>query len=122
MRYIDRVETGWAFRIQLPIGTLVPFHCTASGKTYIASMPPRERRKFVSALTLDRHTNRTHTDPQALLDEVAEIARQGYAIDDEEMMDGMGRAVRSGAETVTAAMSRRWRFMAPRSGCPGPRR
>ena len=89
MRYIDRVETGWAFRIQLPIGTLVPFHCTASGKTYIASMPPRERRKFVSALTLERHTNRTHTDPQALLDEVAEIARQGYAIDDEEMMDGM---------------------------------
>ena len=31
MNYIDRVETDWAFRIQLPIGTNVPFHCTASG-------------------------------------------------------------------------------------------
>ena len=89
MRYIDRVETDWAFRIQLPIGTLVPFHCTASGKTYIASLPPRERKKFVSALTLERHTTRTHTDQEALLEEVAEIARQGYAIDDEELMDGM---------------------------------
>ena len=89
MRYIDRVETDWAFRIQLPIGTLVPFHCTASGKTYIASLPPRDRKKFVNALSLERHTDRTHTDPQALLDEVAEIARQGYAIDDEELIEGM---------------------------------
>ena len=89
MVYIDRVETDWAFRIQLPIGTHVPFHCTASGKTYLASLPPRERKKIVSATTLDRHTDRTHTNAQALLDEVAQIARQGYAIDDEELMDGM---------------------------------
>ena len=26
MSYADRVETDWAFRIQLPIGTNVPFH------------------------------------------------------------------------------------------------
>ncbi len=31
MVYIDRVETKWPLRIQLPIGTTVPFHCTASG-------------------------------------------------------------------------------------------
>ena len=32
MKYRDRIETDWAFRIQLPIGTAVPFHCSASGK------------------------------------------------------------------------------------------
>ena len=89
MVYIDRVETDWAFRIQLPIGTHVPFHCTASGKTYLASLPPRERKKIVSAMTLDRHTDHTHTSSQALLDDVAQIARQGYAIDREELMEGM---------------------------------
>ncbi len=89
MVYIDRVETDWAFRIQLPIGTHVPFHATASGKTYLASLAPRERKKIVAALTLDRHTDHTHTSAQALLDEVAQIARQGYAIDDEELMEGM---------------------------------
>lgn len=89
MTYIDRVETDWAFRIQLPIGTHVPFHATASGKTYLASLPPRERKKIVASMTLDRHTDRTHVAPEALLEEVTQIARQGYAIDDEELMEGM---------------------------------
>lgn len=89
MVYKDRVETDWAFRIQLPIGTHVPFHATASGKTYLASLPPRDRKKIVGAISLDRHTDRTHTDPDALMADVAEIARRGYAIDDEELMEGM---------------------------------
>jgi len=29
MSYKDRVETNWPFRIQLPVGSHVPFHCTA---------------------------------------------------------------------------------------------
>lgn len=89
MVYKDRVETDWAFRIQLPIGTHVPFHATASGKTYLSSLPPRDRKKVVGSLPLERHTDRTHTNPDDLLADVAEIARRGYAIDDEELMDGM---------------------------------
>ena len=37
MTYLDRVETKWPLRIQLPIGTQVPFHCTASGKMYLST-------------------------------------------------------------------------------------
>ena len=44
MNYIDRVETDWAFRIQLPIGTNVPFHCTASGKCFLASLSPKKEK------------------------------------------------------------------------------
>ncbi|MHA1190081.1 MAG: IclR family transcriptional regulator, partial [Alphaproteobacteria bacterium] len=50
MRYLDRVESRWPFRIQLPIGTHVPFHCTASGKTYLASLPALNRRNMVAGL------------------------------------------------------------------------
>lgn len=89
MSYLDRVETDWAFRIQLPIGTHVPFHCTASGKCFMASLPPKARARFVAALTLDRRTATTHTNPTALLDELAQIARRGYSLDDEEFVDGM---------------------------------
>ncbi|MGD1926862.1 MAG: IclR family transcriptional regulator [Paracoccaceae bacterium] len=89
MIYVDRVETAWAFRIQLPIGTHVPFHCTASGKTWLASLSLRQRRKTVSSLRLERLTSRTLTDPDALLTETAEIARRGFAIDNEELMEGM---------------------------------
>ncbi len=89
MHYLDRVETDWAFRIQLPVGTNVPFHCTASGKTYLSTLPPAARRAFVLGLDLKPLTSKTHTDPSTLLEELAETRKRGYAVDNEEFMDGM---------------------------------
>ena len=89
MTYVDRVETDWAFRIQLPIGAVVPFHCTASGKTYLASLPPAQRRKLVGALKLEARTPNSHVTQESLLAELSEIAAQGYSLDREELMEGM---------------------------------
>lgn len=89
MSYLDRVETDWAFRIQLPIGSNVPFHCTASGKCFLASLAPKSREKFVASLTLDAMTASTHTEPGPLLEELNQIARLGYSLDREEFLDGM---------------------------------
>lgn len=89
MTYLDRVETDWAFRIQLPIGTQVPFHCSASGKCFLASLSPTARKKMVASLKLEARTNKTHMSPEALLTELAQIAREGFALDREEFMEGM---------------------------------
>lgn len=89
MRYLDRVDADWSFRIQLPVGTHVPFHCTASGKVYMASLTPRARRALVEALILEPRTQATHTRPEPLLDELKVIAKQGYAQDNEEFLEGM---------------------------------
>jgi len=89
MSYLDRVETGWAFRVQLPIGSHVPFHCTASGKTFLASLDSRKRKAFAHGLALEQKTPKTITDPDALLKELSAVAKNGFAIDDEEFMDGM---------------------------------
>ncbi len=89
MSYLDRVDTDWAFRIQLPIGTNVPFHCTASGKAFLASLAPKSRLKIVSSLKLTHMTAATHTAPDTLLEELKDIARQGYSLDQEEFLDGM---------------------------------
>lgn len=89
MAYYDRVETDWPFRVQLPIGTNVPFHCTASGKAFLSTLSRSARQKMINSLWLEKRTNRTITDPELLLDEVKEIAKQGYSIDNEEFMDGM---------------------------------
>lgn len=89
MSYLDRVETGWAFRVQLPVGTSVPFHCTASGKTWLASLPRERRAKVVSALRLDKLSANTITSAPRLLEELEQIAAQGHGIDNEEFVDGM---------------------------------
>lgn len=89
MSYLDRVETDWAFRIQLPVGTGVPFHCTASGKCFLASLAPAARRRLVGTLDLSPRTAATHTAPETLLAELEQIARDRYAVDREEFLDGM---------------------------------
>lgn len=89
MIYIDRVETKWPLRIQLPVGTTVPFHCTASGKLYLSSLPPRHLSKYLSNAILDAHTPQTLTDPDAIVKEVENIRHADYSTDDEEFMEGM---------------------------------
>ncbi|WP_293576697.1 IclR family transcriptional regulator [Phaeobacter sp.] len=89
MTYLDRVETKWPLRIQLPIGTQVPFHCTASGKMYLSSLRAAPLNAVLSAKPLDKLTERTTTDPDALRHELVQTRARGYAQDDEEFMAGM---------------------------------
>ena len=87
--YFDRVEANWPFRIQLPIGSRLPLHCTASGKLFLAYMNPRQRRRLITAAPLKRYTDRSITDPEFLVAELGKIKKDGVGIDNEELMDGM---------------------------------
>ncbi len=89
MIYLDRVETKWPLRIQLPIGTRVPFHCTASGKMYLSTLRQKTLDGYLSAKNLIASTERSLTDPKAVKSEVRRIADRGFATDNEEFMTGM---------------------------------
>jgi len=89
MIYLERVETEWPLRIQLPIGTRVPFYCTASGKMYLASLARNHLKQYLAATDLDRRTPNTITDRDVLMAEIETVRRQGYALDREEFMDSM---------------------------------
>lgn len=89
MIYIDRVESDWPLRIQFAVGATVPFHCTAGGKCYFASLSVPERRCLLERIELRRLTANTICDKDRLLDEIAQVADQGYALDNEEFLDGM---------------------------------
>ena len=89
MVYLDRVETKWPLRIQLPRGTRVPLHCTASGKMYLSSLEPARRDRMIDHARLDAHTGRSIVKPGALREEIERVAGAGFATDDEEFMDGM---------------------------------
>lgn len=89
MTYLDRVETDWIFRIELPIGSRVPFHCTASGKCYLASLDSKQFKSIAGSIHYEPRTANTITDSQRLADEIQEIQQRGYAIDDEELFRDM---------------------------------
>ena len=89
MTYLERVETEWPLRIQLPIGTRVPFYCTASGKLYLASLAQNHLKRYLAATDLTPHTPNTLTDRDALIEEIRKIRKTGYALDREEFMEDM---------------------------------
>lgn len=89
MIYIDRVETKWPLRIQLPIGTRVPFYCTASGKLYLSSLSDKHLERYAHAVAFEQFTARTLNSPDKLIDEILVVRANGYATDNEEFMEGM---------------------------------
>ncbi len=108
MTYVDRIETHWPLRIQLPVGSHVPFHCTASGKMYLASLGKTAQRRLLGALDLERSAANTFTDPAALRRELRTIAERGHSTDNEEMIDGMvaiAVPVRDGSGRFMAALA-----------------
>ncbi|MEM9221331.1 MAG: IclR family transcriptional regulator [Pseudomonadota bacterium] len=89
MIYLDRVETKWPLRIQLPVGTHVPFHCTASGKMYLSSLSDTQLDRYLNAADLAPYTPMTITDRGRLRDVLMQIRERGYSQDDHEFMEGM---------------------------------
>jgi len=89
MRYLDRVETQWPLRLQLPVGSQVPLHCTASGKLYLSGLDAAVRYKVLQALKLEKLTVNTITDAEVLEQELVRIAEAGISTDNEEFIEGM---------------------------------
>ncbi len=87
--YVDRVETEWPLRTQLPVGSRVPLHCTASGKLYLASLTAGKRNRLIATLELKAYTPNTITDPDTLKAELEEIQREKFSKDVCEFIDGM---------------------------------
>ncbi len=87
--YLDRVESAFPLRLELKPGTRVPIHCSASGKLFLAHLAPARCAALLEGLPLTRYTATTLTRRSALEDELAQIKRQGYAVDAEEFVDGL---------------------------------
>jgi DNA-binding IclR family transcriptional regulator len=108
MTYLDRVETEWPLRIQLPIGTRVPFHCTASGKMYLSTLRAHVLHSVLTGRPLEKHTPHTLTDIDALHAELETTRARGYATDNEEFMTGMAAvavAVKDSSGKLIATLS-----------------
>ena len=87
--YLESVESAYAFRVSPALGVLDPVHATALGKAIVAWLPP-ERRPILSNWT--SLTPKTITDPGQFDANLTLTRKLGFAIDDEESMEG-GRCV-----------------------------
>jgi IclR family transcriptional regulator, acetate operon repressor len=87
--YLDRVETAAPLRFYLHPGSRVPAHCSASGKMFLAQMSPAQRRRLLAHAPLTAYTPKTLTDPEQIEEELRQVRRDGYALDNEEFLPGL---------------------------------
>jgi len=88
--YIARHDGRQPIRLASEIGRRLPASCTSIGKAALASLDPDEVSERLRGVeSLPQLTGRSHRTVAALLDDIDEVRRRGYAIDDEETADGV---------------------------------
>ena len=87
--YLDRVESKSPLRAHLEPGSRVPVYCTASGKLFLSALPKAQRLRLYNQIQFKQFTERTLTDRTALETELARIRKNGYAVDNEEYVQGL---------------------------------
>jgi IclR family acetate operon transcriptional repressor len=83
---------GQRMRMVPLVGVAPPVHATASGKAWLAHLPESEALAVIRRHGLSRVTARTVTSRVKLLAELRAARAEGFAIVDEELVEG-GRAV-----------------------------
>ena len=87
--YIDKIEPSRSVRMITRVGASNPVHCTAVGKAILAFQSEERIADILRRTRFERFTHRTISTPEALRVEIEKSRRRGYAIDDEELEEGL---------------------------------
>jgi DNA-binding IclR family transcriptional regulator len=86
--YVDVIESPHEFRLSSRIGTRRSLHVTALGKALAAFLPAEPRESILSTIAFQQATPKTIMNLLQFRQELEKIQRQGYAVDDEEAVQG----------------------------------
>jgi IclR family transcriptional regulator, pca regulon regulatory protein len=106
--YVARVPTKRIMTVAISVGTRFPAYATSMGRVLLAGMSPEELDRYLGEADLAPITARTVTDPDRLREIVGEVGRQGYAIVDQELEEGLraiAAPIHGAGGAVTAAIN-----------------
>src|ERR1022692_3120415 len=106
--YVARVPTKRIMTVAISVGTRFPLYATSMGRVLLAAMSEEELERYLAEAVFESFTGRTVTDPDRLRTIVHEVARQGYAIVDQELEEGLravAAPIRGSADVGTASIN-----------------
>lgn len=106
--YVGRVRTNKILNLELYVGSRLPAYCTSMGKVLLAFLLPEELEAKLSQIKFERRGPNTITDKAKLLDELQHVRERGFAINNEELANGLrsvAAPVRSRRGQVVAAIN-----------------
>ncbi|MGI6776686.1 MAG: IclR family transcriptional regulator [Acetivibrionales bacterium] len=87
--FVEQKKSSEIISISGKIGDEEPVYCSAVGKNLIAFLPEEELKRIIDTIEFKPFTLRTITSKQALIAHLEKIREQGYAVDDEEIYNGV---------------------------------
>lgn len=75
--------------VNFRVGGRFPASCTATGKTLLSTLPPERVRPLLANGGMPRMTAKSPSSLDALMQQLDQVRKAGYAIDDEETAQGM---------------------------------
>jgi len=82
--YLDVEEANQMIKVENLVGWRIPIHCTAIGKAQVAYSSEEELEKLGILNHMERFTPNTIVDKVEFIKHLKEVAKRGYAIDNEE--------------------------------------
>lgn len=105
---IANVEGPRTLRMPATVGRRTPAHCSAVGKAMLAFLPETDVHELIRQRPLRTYTAKTLGTPGALVANLRQARIRGYAVDDEEIENGLrcvGAPVRNHTGEVVGAVS-----------------
>ena len=88
--YLDIVQSRYSMlQLFTRPGARVPLYSTAVGKLYLSLMPESEFDQYLERTRPTLKTPYTRTEHHKIIEDMEQIRCQGYAVDDEEMEEGV---------------------------------
>lgn len=87
--FIEQAQGHHTFRFVLSPGKPFELHCSAPGKAIMAYLPNTVRDRYLSYMEFSRFNSRTITCAGDYLSELEKVRKYGYAIDNEEELNGV---------------------------------
>ena len=86
---IDKIDSTEILRMDAGIGGGEPAYCTSLGKAILAFLPESQLETYLRSVELRAFTPNSVTSKEKLREELLHIKENGYAIDDEELSEGL---------------------------------
>jgi len=87
--YVYKAEGNQSVTTNAQLGTRKNIHCTSLGKAIVSNYHIEKVEEILNEKGMEKFTENTITDKQLYFEELSNVRQQGYAIDDEEIEDGL---------------------------------
>jgi IclR family pca regulon transcriptional regulator len=87
--YVARSQTRRLMTLAVTVGSRLPAHATSKGRVLLAFLPEPELEAYFARRAMARYTDQTVVDEAELRDILAAVRREGFAVVDQQLEEGL---------------------------------